>query len=166
MLCGAVLALGGRSSPDLQCSGGLSPGPFCVEFACSPQTFSALGGRSSPECSVLRWAISRAFLCGVCMFSPDLQCSGGQVLPRVHSAQVGYLPGLSVWSLHVLPRPSVLWGAGPPQSAQCSSGLSPGPFCVEFACSPQTFSALGGRSSPECTVLKWAISRAFLCGVC
>ena len=29
--------------------------------------------------------------------------SGGQVLPRVHSAQVGYLPGLSVWSLHVLP---------------------------------------------------------------
>src|SRR4029434_91518 len=23
--------------------------------------------------------------------------SGGQVLPRVHSAQVGYLPGLSVW---------------------------------------------------------------------
>ena len=29
--------------------------------------------------------------------------SGGQVLPRVHSAQVGYLLGLSVWSLHVLP---------------------------------------------------------------
>src|SRR4029434_10744105 len=29
--------------------------------------------------------------------------SGGQVLPRVHSAQVDYLPGLSVWSLHVLP---------------------------------------------------------------
>ena len=29
--------------------------------------------------------------------------SEGQVLPRVHSAQVGYLPGLSVWSLHVLP---------------------------------------------------------------
>ena len=29
--------------------------------------------------------------------------SGGQVLPRVHSAQVGYPPGLSVWSLHVLP---------------------------------------------------------------
>src|SRR4029434_5026095 len=28
---------------------------------------------------------------------------GGQFLPRVHSAQVGYLPGLSVWSLHVLP---------------------------------------------------------------
>src|SRR4029434_8847706 len=25
------------SSPDLQCSGGLSPGPFCVEFACSPR---------------------------------------------------------------------------------------------------------------------------------
>ena len=34
---GALLALGGRSSPDLQCSGGLSPGPFCVEFACSPR---------------------------------------------------------------------------------------------------------------------------------
>ena len=30
---GALLALGGRSSPDLQCS----PGPFCVEFACSPR---------------------------------------------------------------------------------------------------------------------------------
>ena len=29
--------------------------------------------------------------------------SEGQVLPRVHSAQVVYLPGLSVWSLHVLP---------------------------------------------------------------
>src|SRR4029434_3097377 len=26
------------------------------------------------ECTVLRWAISRAFLCGVCMFSP---CSQG-----------------------------------------------------------------------------------------
>ena len=34
---GVLLALGGRSSPDLQCSGGLSPGPFCVEFACSPR---------------------------------------------------------------------------------------------------------------------------------
>ena len=34
----------------------------------------ALGGRSSPECTVLKWAISRAFLCGVCMFSP---CSQG-----------------------------------------------------------------------------------------
>src|SRR4029434_918714 len=32
-----MLALGGRSSPDLQCSGGLSPAPFCVEFACSPR---------------------------------------------------------------------------------------------------------------------------------
>src|SRR4029434_10988325 len=31
-----------------------------------------------------------------------------------------------------------LWGADPPQStAQCSSGLSPRPFCVEFACSPR-----------------------------
>src|SRR4029434_1540172 len=30
-----------------------------------------------------------------------------------------------------------LWGAGPPQSAQCSSGLSTRPFCVEFACSPR-----------------------------
>src|SRR4029434_5148140 len=30
-----------------------------------------------------------------------------------------------------------LWGAGPPQSAQCSGGLSPGPFWVEFACSPR-----------------------------
>src|SRR4029434_7730394 len=36
-LHGALLALGGRSSPDLQCSGGLSPRAFCVEFACSPR---------------------------------------------------------------------------------------------------------------------------------
>src|SRR4029434_8645939 len=41
--------------------------------------------------------------------------------PQTFNAQVGYRPGLSVWSLHVLPRPSVL---------------------------------------------RWAISRAFLCGVC
>src|SRR4029434_5461811 len=34
---GALLALGGRSFPDLQCSGGLSPWAFCVEFACSPR---------------------------------------------------------------------------------------------------------------------------------
>src|SRR4029434_6036926 len=34
----------------------------------------ALGGRSSPECTVLTWALYRAFLCGVCMFSP---CSQG-----------------------------------------------------------------------------------------
>src|SRR4029434_7905924 len=34
----------------------------------------ALGGRTSPDCTVLRWAISWAFLCGVCMFS---QCSQG-----------------------------------------------------------------------------------------
>ena len=31
------MALEGKSSPDLQCSGGLSPRPFCVEFACSPR---------------------------------------------------------------------------------------------------------------------------------
>src|SRR4029434_4965261 len=47
--------------------------------------------------------------------------SWGVSSPQAFSAQVGYLPGLSVWSLHVLPRPSVL---------------------------------------------RWAISRAFLCGVC
>src|SRR4029434_2951016 len=28
---------GGRFSPGLQCSGGLSPGPFYVEFTCSPR---------------------------------------------------------------------------------------------------------------------------------
>src|SRR4029434_3279010 len=34
---GALLALGGRSSPDLQCSGGLGISrSLCVEFACSP----------------------------------------------------------------------------------------------------------------------------------
>ena len=51
--------------------------------------------------------------------------SGGQVLPRVHSARVGYLPGLSVWSLHVLPRPSVLrWAISQAFSAQV--GYLPG----------------------------------------
>ena len=29
-----------------------------------------------------------------------------------------------------------LWGAGPPQSAQCSGGLSPGPFCGVCMFSP------------------------------
>src|SRR4029434_1258475 len=33
-----------------------------------------LWGAGPPQTSVLRWAISRAFLCGVCMFSP---CSQG-----------------------------------------------------------------------------------------
>src|SRR4029434_10314492 len=32
----------------------------------------ALGGRFSPECTELRWAISRAFLCGVCMYNSPL----------------------------------------------------------------------------------------------
>src|SRR4029434_3330291 len=41
----------------------------------------ALGGRSSPECTVLKWAISRAFLCGVCMFSP---CSQGENMHTPH----------------------------------------------------------------------------------
>ena len=31
------------------------------------------GGQVLPRPSVLRWAISRAFLCGVCMFSPCSQ---------------------------------------------------------------------------------------------
>src|SRR4029434_6482399 len=34
---GALLALGGRSPPDLQCSGGLGISRYlCLEFACSP----------------------------------------------------------------------------------------------------------------------------------
>src|SRR4029434_4304321 len=44
----------------------------CVRFPHG--ALLALGGRSSPECTVLKWAISRAFLCRVCMFSP---CSQG-----------------------------------------------------------------------------------------
>src|SRR4029434_10805984 len=32
-----AVGTGVRFSPGLQCSGGLSPGPFCVEFACSPR---------------------------------------------------------------------------------------------------------------------------------
>src|SRR4029434_10779065 len=44
----ALLALGGRSSPDLQCSGGLSPGPFCVEFACSPRVHKGFPPHRTP----------------------------------------------------------------------------------------------------------------------
>src|SRR4029434_3205924 len=44
-----------------------------------PGFYSCMGGcwywgQVLPRPSVLRWAISRAFLCGVCMFSP---CSQG-----------------------------------------------------------------------------------------
>src|SRR4029434_9207966 len=46
---GALLALGGRSSPDLQCSGGLSPGPFCVEFACSPRVHKGFPPLKKPQ---------------------------------------------------------------------------------------------------------------------
>src|SRR4029434_7096008 len=78
-----------------------------------------------------------------------------------------------------------LWGAGPPQSAQCSSGLSLGPFCVEFACSPRVhkgfpplktptektcrtehslsvpdqdrqFTSLGPRALKSCPLLLWS----------
>src|SRR4029434_3917016 len=41
-----------------------------------------------------------------------------------------------------------LWGAGPPQSAQCSSGLSPRPFCVEFACSPRVHKGVPPLRTP------------------
>src|SRR4029434_9328396 len=46
-------ALGGRSSPDLQCSGGLSPGPFCVEFACSPRVHK--GFLIAVHCDITVW---------------------------------------------------------------------------------------------------------------
>src|SRR4029434_1239031 len=35
-------------SPDLQCSGGLSPGPFCVEFACSPRVHKGFPPITTP----------------------------------------------------------------------------------------------------------------------
>src|SRR4029434_3432644 len=38
--------------------------------------------------------------------------------------------------------------AGPPQSAQCSGGLSPGPFCVEFACSPRVHKGFPPLKTP------------------
>src|SRR4029434_4915356 len=46
-------------------------------------------------------------------------------------AQVLALPPHSKKVMGSIPA----WGAGPPQSAQCSGGLSPGPLCVEFPCS-------------------------------
>ena len=47
-----------------------------------------------------------------------------------------------------------LWGAGPPQSAQCSSGLSPGPFCVEFACSPRVHKGFPPLRTPTVKTCK------------
>ena len=38
-----------QSSPDLQCSGGLSPGPFCVEFACSPRVHKGFHYTKNPN---------------------------------------------------------------------------------------------------------------------
>src|SRR4029434_7473340 len=37
------------------------------------------------------------------------------------------------------------WGAGSPQ---CSGGLSPGPFCVEFACSPRVHKGVPPLKTP------------------
>src|SRR4029434_545992 len=50
----------------------------------------ALGGRSSPECTVLRWAISRAFLCGMCMFCP---CSQGFSSTKNPNSSLHLVPG-------------------------------------------------------------------------
>src|SRR4029434_11132832 len=41
-----------------------------------------------------------------------------------------------------------LWAAGPHKSAQCSSGLSPRPFCVEFACSPRVHKGFPPHRTP------------------
>src|SRR4029434_4574929 len=45
---GVLLVPGGRFSPGLQYSGGLSPGPFCVEFACSPRVHKGFPPLRSP----------------------------------------------------------------------------------------------------------------------
>ena len=54
----------------------LAPPPHSKKVMGSIPTWGAVGsgGQVLPRPSVLRWAISRAFLCGVCMFSP---CSQG-----------------------------------------------------------------------------------------
>src|SRR4029434_10740971 len=42
----------------------------------------------------------------------------------------------------------------PPQSAQCSGGLSPGPFCVEFACSPRVHKGFPPLRTPTVKTCK------------
>ena len=39
---------GGRFSPGLQCSGGLSFGPFCVQFSCSPRVHNGFPPLRTP----------------------------------------------------------------------------------------------------------------------
>ena len=43
-----LLALRGRSPPDLQCSGMISRGPFCVEFACSSRVYKGFPPLRTP----------------------------------------------------------------------------------------------------------------------
>ena len=70
---GALLALGGRSSPDLQCSGGLSPGPFCVEFACSPRVHKGFPPIRTPTGKTCK---NRTFSC------PSVTETDGSLGPR------------------------------------------------------------------------------------
>src|SRR4029434_3742929 len=51
-----------------------------------------------------------------------------------------------------------LWGAGPPQSAQCSGALSPGPFCVEFACSLRVHKGFPPLRTPTVKTCKITIT--------
>ena len=70
---GVLLALGGRSSPDLQCSGGLSPGPFCVEFACSPRVHKGFPPIRTPTGKTCK---NRTFSC------PSVTETDGSLGPR------------------------------------------------------------------------------------
>src|SRR4029434_5337858 len=76
----------------------------------------ALGGRSSPECTVLKWAISQAFLCGVCMFSPCPQGVSSTKNPnrKKHAKQQNTCPSLT--------KDGQFTSLGPraPQPAHCS----------------------------------------------
>src|SRR4029434_4300707 len=66
-----LLALGGRSSPDLQCSSGLSPGPFCVEFACSPRVHKGFPPLRTPTEKT----------CKITEHSPDQRDSSLHLVP-------------------------------------------------------------------------------------
>ena len=71
----------------------------------------------------------------------NLCCVGNNKHPRI-SGRPRKIPACvrrpyKELSRSTLTSQTALRPAGPPQSAQCSSGLSPGPFCVEFACSPR-----------------------------
>src|SRR4029434_677244 len=76
------------------------------------------GGEVLPGPSVLRWAISRAFLCGVCMFSPCSQGVSSTKNPNRKNMQ----KELNI-PVRPSPRRTVHLVPGRLQAAHCSWGV-------------------------------------------